>query len=44
MDVVKLSWSGGKDSTASLLTHLELGDVVKAVYYIPYLTPDIPLR
>lgn len=43
MDVVKLSWSGGKDSTAAALLHIQRGDTVKMVYYIPYLTDDIPL-
>ena len=43
MDTVKLSWSGGKDSTAAAILHIARGDVVKMVYYIPYLTDDIPL-
>lgn len=43
MDVVKISWSGGKDSTASVIIHGERGDKIKAVYYIPYLTDGIPL-
>ena len=43
MDTVKLSWSGGKDSTASAIIHGERGDKIKAVYYIPYLTDGIPL-
>lgn len=34
-DTVKISWSGGKDSTASVLLHLERGDNCKVVYYIP---------
>lgn len=43
MDIVKLNWSGGKDSTASFLLHIDRNDVVKAVYYIPMLTGSIPL-
>lgn len=43
MAVVKLNWSGGKDSTASFLLHYGRNDVVKAVYYIPMLTEAIPL-
>lgn len=43
MDIVKVGWSGGKDSTASVLLHLEQGDKVKAVCYIPMFTKDIPL-
>lgn len=43
MDIVKISWSGGKDSTASCLIHLMRGDVCKIVYYIPMLTKSIPL-
>ena len=42
-DIVKVSWSGGKDSTCAMLKHLESGNVVKAVCYIPMLTPEIPL-
>lgn len=43
MDIVKLNWSGGKDSTASLLLHRESGHIIKAVFYIPMLCDDIPL-
>lgn len=43
MDIVKVGWSGGKDSTASVLLHLEQGDKVKAVCYVPMFTKDIPL-
>lgn len=43
MAVVKVSWSGGKDSTCALWMHLQQGDTVKAVCYIPMLTDDIPL-
>ena len=42
-DVVKVSWSGGKDSTCALMKHLERGDTVKAVCYIPMFTDTIPL-
>jgi hypothetical protein len=42
-DVVKMSWSGGKDSTCAVLKHLELGHIVKAVCYMPMFTNDIPL-
>lgn len=43
MDVVKVGWSGGKDSTCSVLLHLEQGDYVKACCYIPMFTKEIPL-
>lgn len=43
MAVVKVNWSGGKDSTAAMLLHLQNGDAVKAVCYVPMLTSDIPL-
>ena len=43
MDIVKIGWSGGKDSTCSFYKHLERGDKVKAVCYIPMFTEDIPL-
>lgn len=42
-DVVKVSWSGGKDSTCALDLHLERGDKVIAVNYTPMLTDTIPL-
>lgn len=42
MAVVKVSWSGGKDSTASVLLHLKRGDKVIAVCYVPMFTDDIP--
>ena len=42
-DVVKVNWSGGKDSTCALLKHIERGDKVIAVCYIPMLTDKIPL-
>lgn len=43
MAIVKVSWSGGKDSTCALHMHLMQGDYVKAVCYIPMFTKDIPL-
>lgn len=43
MAIVKLSWSGGKDSTAAALLHLERGDKLKMVCYIPMFTKEIPL-
>lgn len=43
MDIVKLGWSGGKDSTCAFSLHLERGDIVKAVCYIPMFTEKIPL-
>lgn len=43
MSIVKVGWSGGKDSTCSVLLHLEQGDTVKAVCYIPMFTENIPL-
>lgn len=43
MDIVKCSWSGGKDSTCAVHLHLLRGDRVKGVCYIPMFTQDIPL-
>lgn len=43
MSVVKIGWSGGKDSTCATYKHLEQGDTVKAVCYIPMFTKEIPL-
>ena len=40
---VKVSWSGGKDSTCAVLIHLEAGHKVKAVNYTPMFTEEIPL-
>lgn len=42
-DIVKVSWSGGKDSTCALSKHIERGDQVIAVCYIPMFTDTIPL-
>lgn len=43
MSIVKIGWSGGKDSTCAVDLHLEQGDTVKAVCYIPMFTDTIPL-
>ena len=43
MDIVKVGWSGGKDSTCATYKHLERGDKVKAVCYVPMFTEEIPL-
>jgi hypothetical protein len=43
MDVVKVGWSGGKDSTCAAMLHIERGDYVKIVCYIPMFTDKIPL-
>jgi hypothetical protein len=43
MAVVKIGWSGGKDSTCAVMAHIERGDKVKAVCYIPMFTKEIPL-
>ena len=43
MDVVKIGWSGGKDSTRAVMAHIQRGDKVKAVCYVPMFTKEIPL-
>ena len=43
MDVVKIGWSGGKDSTRAVMAHIQRGDKVKAVCYVPMFTKKIPL-
>jgi hypothetical protein len=43
MDIVKMGWSGGKDSTCGVYEHLYRGDLLKAVCYVPMFTEDIPL-
>ena len=43
MSIVKIGWSGGKDSTCAVMKHIERGDKVKAVCYIPMFTKEIPL-
>lgn len=42
-DVVKVSWSGGKDSTCAVMQHLKIGNTVKVVCYVPMFTETIPL-
>ena len=42
-DIVKIGWSGGKDSTCAVMKHIERGDKVKAVCWVPMLTKEIPL-
>lgn len=41
--VVKVGWSGGKDSTCAVMQHIEQGHKVKAVCYVPMFTETIPL-
>lgn len=43
MSIVKIGWSGGKDSTCAVMKHIERGDRVKAVCYVPMFTKEIPL-
>ncbi len=43
MAVVKVGWSGGKDSTTAVMKHIERGDNVKIVNYTPMFTKEIPL-
>lgn len=40
---VKVSWSGGKDSTCAVLLHLRDGHKVKVANYTPMFTEEIPL-
>ena len=42
-DIVKVNWSGGKDSTAAALLHLERGHDVSMVCYVPMFDDEIPL-
>lgn len=42
-DIVKVGWSGGKDSSCAVMLHILRGDKVKAVCYIPMFTNEIPL-
>lgn len=42
-DIVKVNWSGGKDSTCAAMLHIERGHKVKMVCYIPMFTETIPL-
>lgn len=41
--IVKVGWSGGKDSTCAVMQHLIKGHRVKAVCYVPMFTETIPL-
>lgn len=43
MSIVKIGWSGGKDSTTAVMKHIERGDDVKIVHYTPMFTKEIPL-
>lgn len=43
MSIVKCCWSGGKDSTYATFLHIQQGDEVKVVNYIPMLNDDIPM-
>lgn len=43
MSVVKIGWSGSKDSTTAVMKHIERGDKVKVVHYTPMFTKNIPL-
>ena len=42
-DIVKVSWSGGKDSSCAVMQHLHACNTVKVVCYIPMFTDAIPL-
>lgn len=41
--IVKVGWSGGKDSTCAVMQHIQQGHKVKAVCYVPMFTETIPL-
>lgn len=43
MDIVKVGWGGGKDSTCATYKHIERGDKLKIVCYVPMFTEKIPL-
>lgn len=43
MSIVKCCWSGGKDSTYATFLHIQQGDEVKVVNYIPMLNDNIPM-
>jgi hypothetical protein len=43
MAIVKVSWSGGKDSSCAVMKRIENGDHVKVVCYVPMFTATIPL-
>lgn len=42
-DIVKVNWSGGKDSTCAVMQHLKRGNKIKVVCFIPMFTETIPL-
>jgi len=42
-NIVKVNWSGGKDSSCAAMLHIERGDKVKMVCYVPMFTGKIPL-
>ncbi len=41
--IVKVGWSGGKDSSCAVMQHIGKGNLVKAVCYVPMFTESIPL-
>ena len=43
MSIVKCNWSGGKDSSYATFLHIQQGDEVKVVNYIPMLNDHIPM-
>lgn len=43
MSIVKVSWSGGKDSTADVILNTKDWNTCKIVCFIPMLTKEIPL-
>lgn len=43
MAIVKVGWSGGKDSSCAVMEHIKRGDKVIAVCYVPMFTDKIPL-
>ena len=43
MAIVKIGWSGGKDSTRAVMEHIKRGDRAKVVCYVPMFTKEIPL-
>lgn len=43
MAVVKIGWSGGKDSTCAVMQHILRGDDAKIVCYVPMFNSEIPL-
>lgn len=42
-NVVKVSWSGGKDSSCAVMQHIYANNTAKVVCYIPMFTDTIPL-